>query len=85
MNQPFTTYELTLDNIREILNIDDIKDIWATIHSTSSQLSLCKPDYNDHLMRENGNINNSMFLSRYAWLKTDLDLLKYYVLFCNRN
>lgn len=25
MNQPFTTYELTLNNIREILNIDELK------------------------------------------------------------
>ena len=45
---------------------------------------MCKSDYNDHLMKENGNLNKSMFLSKYSWLKTDLDQLKYYVLFCNR-
>ena len=74
----FATYELTLDNICEILNIDDIRAIWTN-------LSRCKPYYTDHhLMKENGGLNNSSFASKKTWLRTDSDQLKYYVLFCNR-
>lgn len=35
-------------------------------------------------MKENGNLNNSSFKTKYHWLHTDSDKLKYYVLFCNR-